>query len=86
MSEDNDFIDKVFDFVKNPFRFYLIFIILIVLFPPMNTNLGNSPGRFVGWDFIYWLGYGSEINVTYLLLEIGIVTLVYFIYLQSRKK
>ena len=86
MIEDKDFVDKVFDFVKNPFKLYLIFIILIVLFPPMNTNFGRNPGRFDGWDFIYWLGNGYEINVIYLLLEVGIVTLVYFIYLQSKKK
>jgi hypothetical protein len=85
MSEDKDFIDKFFDFIKTPFKIYLTFIILIILFPPMNYKRGNR-NSFEGWDFIYWLGNGFEINVIYLLLEIGIATLVYFIYLQSKKK
>jgi hypothetical protein len=92
MNEDKDFIDKFFDFIKNPFRLYLTFIILIVLFPPMNHIIKNysNPSLnivyFDGWDFIYWLGNGFEINVIYLLLEIGIVTLIYFAYFLSKKK
>jgi len=85
MSKDKDFIDKFFDFIKTPFKIYLTFIILIILFPPMDYKVGNRIS-FDGWDFIYWLGNGNEININYLLLEIGIVTLVYFIYLQSKKK
>ena len=70
----------------SPFALYFISIILIVLFPPMNRNFGLNPGRFDGWDFIYYLGNGFEINVIYILLEIGIVTLVYFAYFLSNKK
>ena len=42
--------------------------------------------EFSGWWFITNLGGLSKINVIYFLGEIGIVTLVYFIYLQSKKK
>ena len=66
MSEDKDFIDKFFDFIKTPFKIYLTFIILIILFPPMNYKVGNRIS-FDGWDFIYWLGNGNEININYFL-------------------
>jgi hypothetical protein len=71
--------------MKNPFGIYLIFIILIILFPPMDWHQ-HSKIVFDGWSFIADLGGSIKINVIYFLGEIGIVTLVYFIYLQSRKK
>ena len=87
-----EFLDNLIEFIKTPFGIYLILIILIILFPPMNNVIQNltNPSKniisFYGWDFIYSLGGGLEINVVYVLMEIGIVTLVYFIYLQSKKK
>lgn len=94
MNDDSDFLDKVlyslgklFGFIKTPFGSYLTLIILIILFPPMDYySAYNSFIRFEGWDFINNLGGFIKINVTYFLGEIGIVTLVYFIYLQSKKK
>jgi uncharacterized membrane protein YdcZ (DUF606 family) len=71
--------------MKNPFGIYLIFIILIILFPPMDWHQ-SSKIVFDGWSFITGLGGSVKINVIYFLVEIGIVTLVYFIYLQSKKK
>ena len=68
------------------FGIYLIFLILIILFPPMDWHQYTRVG-FVGWSFITELGSDIKINVIYFLGEIGIVTLVYFVYyLQSRKK
>ena len=93
MSEDKNFLDKVFYFLsklfaftKTPFGIYLIFIILIILFPPMDYYDSPRFPEFSGWWFITNLGGLSKINVIYFLGEIGIVTLVYFIYLQSKKK
>lgn len=99
MREDKDFLDRlfyllgrIFASIKTPFGIYLTLIILIVLFPPINHVIKNfaTPSSniisFEGWDFIYYLGSGFEINVIYLLLEIGIITLVYFMYLFSKKK
>ena len=96
MNDDSDFLDKVlyslgklFGFIKTPFGSYLTLIILIILFPPMDYYSGYPYGsviRFEGWDFINNLGGNVKINATYFLGEIGIVTLVYFIYLQSKKK
>ena len=93
MSEDKDFLDrlfkilnKLFSFIKTPFGVYLIFIILIILFPPINWHLSSQRIDFLGWNFITALGGEDKINVVYFLGEVGIVTLVYFMYLQSKKK
>ena len=92
MSEDKDFLDRVFyflgklfAFIKTPFGLYLTSIILIILFPPMEWH---QPSKIVfdGWSFINELGGSVKINVVYFFGEIGIVTLVYFIYLHSKKK
>jgi hypothetical protein len=85
MSEDKVFIDKLFDFIKTPFGIYLTLIVLIILFPPMDWHQ-SSKIVFDGWSFITDLGGSVKINVIYFLGEIGVVTLVYFIYLQSKKK
>ena len=74
------------DHKKISFGIYVIFIILIILFPPIDTlNIYNKP-YFVGWSFITDLGGDWKINVVYFLGEIGIVSLVYFFYIQSIKK
>jgi hypothetical protein len=92
MSEDRDFLDRVFyflgklfAFIKTPFGIYLTLIVLIILFPPMDWHQ-SSIIVFDGWSFITELGVSTKINVIYFLGEIGIITLVYFIYLQSKKK
>ena len=93
MSEDKDFLDRlfyflgrIFSFIKTSFGVYLIFIILIILFPPIDWHLDPKEIQFLGWKFITKLGGDDKINVVYFLGEIGIVTLVYFMYLQSIKK
>ena len=89
MSEDKDFLDRLFyflgriaGFIKTPFGIYLTSIILIVMFPPKET-INNI---FIGWGFITDLGGNIRINMIYFLSEIGIVTLVFFAYLFSKKK
>ena len=89
MSEDKDFLDRLFyflgriaGFIKTPFGIYLTSIILIVMFPPIET-VNNT---FVGWGFITDLGGNIRINMIYFLSEIGIVTLVFFAYLFLKKK
>ena len=89
MSEDKDFLDRLFyflgriaGFIKTPFGIYLTSIILIVMFPPIET-INNI---FIGWGFITDLGGNIRINMIYFLSEIGIVTLVFFAYLFSKNK
>jgi hypothetical protein len=69
--------------ISKPFLIYLFFIILIVLFPPIENSHSNF---FFGWGFITDLGGSSRINMIYFLSEIGIVTLIYFAYFLSKKK
>ena len=73
---------------KIAFGIYLIFIILIILFPPIDDWDRGGPRHvdFIGWYFITLLGNSFKINVVYFLGEIGIVSLIYFFYLQSIKK
>jgi hypothetical protein len=89
MSEDKDFLDRLFyflgriaGFIKTPFGIYLTSIILIVMFPPIE----NTNNYFMGWTFITELGGVWRINMVYFLSEIGIVTLVFFAYFLSKKK
>ena len=70
---------------KISFVIYLIFIILIILFPPIDWHVSNRID-FVGWLFITNVDYSYKINVVYFLGEVGIVSLIYFFYLQSIKK
>ena len=74
---------KFVKFILKPFLIYLFFIILIVIFPPIENTYSNF---FKGWGFITDLGGSWRINMVYFLSEIGIVTLVYFAYFLSKKK
>ena len=66
---------------------YAIILILIFLFPPTETvNIINRISYFQGWDFIFNLGGTYKINIIYLLIEIGIATLIYIFFLYSQKK
>ena len=87
MSDNNkkEFPDNLIEFIKTPFGIYLILIFLIILFPPTDYHYSHKID-FNGWSFISDLGGNLKINIIYFLCEIGIGTLVYFIYLQSKKK
>ena len=74
------------DHKKISFGVYLGFVILIILFPPIDFHYSSGRIRFEGWYFITDLGGDWKINIVYFLAEIGIVSLVYFFYFQSIKK
>jgi hypothetical protein len=85
----------MFKYLKLPFVYYIIGIFLIILYPPYDSSVftleGKNIRRFQGWDFIWDLGYKGfsisyELNVTYLLLEIGILTLCLGAYIFGIKK
>ena len=79
------------------FKVFVVSIILIILYPPINqyrldyNNLGTriKTEYFDGWDFIWNLSssnYGGfEINITYLIVEIVIVGVIYIAYNTSKK-
>ncbi len=81
-------------FLRLPFFFYIIGIFLIILYPPYNltsTWMGKTTSIFQGWDFIWYLGDAGylksfELNIPYLLLEIGILTLCFGAYILGTKK
>ena len=83
INEDFYSFGKFIRSLLKPFPIYLFFIILIVMFPPIERRYSNF---FLGWSFITDLGGDHRINMIYFLSEIGIVTLVYFAYLFSKKK
>ena len=68
------------------FIVYVVVLILIVLFPPMNFEENKNYIRNIGWHFISYLGESTKINIPYLLVEIGIATLVYIFFLIFQKK
>lgn len=67
---------------------YSILLILIFLYPPVKTEkffYNNLVTDFQGWDFIFNLGNNYVIHVTYLLIEILIITLIYIFFIYSQK-
>ena len=71
---------------KIAFIIYVVVLILIFLFPPMNIEESKNYVRFIGWNFISYLGESTKINIPYLLVEMGMATLVYIFFLFSQKK
>jgi hypothetical protein len=79
------------------FKVFVVSIILIILYPPIDQykmNYNNFGTRiktesFDGWDFIWNLSnYGSggyQINITYFIIEIVIVGIIYIAYNASKK-
>jgi len=80
------------------FKVFVVSIILIILYPPMDywkrnfTNSGSIEKfkNFSGWDFIWNLSgdssSGFELNITYLIIEILVVCIIFFSYRASSKK
>jgi hypothetical protein len=67
---------------------YSILLILIFLYPPVKVErifYNNSIIDFQGWDFIFNLGNNYQIHITYLLIEILIITLIFIFFLYSQK-
>ena len=71
---------------KTAFIIYAVVLILIFLFPPMNIEESKNYVRFIGWNFISGLGGETKIDIPYLLVEIGMATLVYIFFIFSQKK
>lgn len=65
---------------------YSATLILMVLYPPVEQRISGYAGLFQGWYFISELGGVYQIKIAYLLIEIGIATLIYIFFLYSQKK
>jgi hypothetical protein len=77
MSNDNNNLNNK-ETIKDAF--------IIFLFPPMNIEESKNYVRFIGWNFISGLGGETKIDIPYLLVEVGMATLVYIFFLISQKK
>ena len=86
MNTDNNIPLKEQEIKTIAFIVYVIVLILIVLFPPMIFEENKNYVQNIGWHFISYLGNSTKINIPYLLVEIGITTLVYIFFLISQKK
>ena len=76
--------------LKDSRTYYVIALLVIVLYPPMNEFYPSGRNEFVGWYFIEMLdpsyhvaGRSWRINIPYIAIEFFIVSVIYFIY---RKK
>jgi hypothetical protein len=84
MSNDNNNLNNK-ETIKDAFIIYVVVLILIFLFPPMNIEESKNYVRFIGWNFISGLGGETKIDIPYLLVEVGMATLVYIFFLISQK-
>tara|TARA_Y100000768_G_C23761050_1_gene578599 strand:- start:350 stop:595 length:246 start_codon:yes stop_codon:yes gene_type:complete len=68
--------------IHDPRKLYLISLVLIILFPPIN-RVPSTRAFFEGWNFITKLGGIYHINITYISIEFAIVTVAFLLF---RKK
>jgi hypothetical protein len=85
MNNDNNNLNNK-QTIKDAFIIYVVVLILIFIFPPMNIEESKNYVRFIGWNFISGLGGETKIDIPYLLVEIGMATLVYIFFIFSQKK
>ena len=69
--------------LKDPRTYYVIALLGIIFFPPINETYAMTYSDFLGWYFISLLGGDYKINIPYIAIELFIVSVIYFIY---RKK
>ena len=85
----DDIFDEIFRFIKKiprePKKIYAAALILIILFPPVNFVASGAVKRFEGWNFITSLGDRYHINITYLLIEFILATILFFLFRNKDK-
>ena len=57
----------------------------IVLFPPMDRVYEGVVQEFKGWNFITGLESRYQINLTYLLIELFLATILFFLFRNKIK-
>jgi hypothetical protein len=60
-------------------------MLLTIIYVPLLESFG-SYWEFVGWGFIWELASDQKIYLEYLLIQILVISLIYFAYLFSQKK
>jgi hypothetical protein len=79
--EPEEFVKLVKKIISDPKKLYAISLVLIILFPPINFVTRIS--QFKGWFFITKLGGFYHINIQYLIIEVALVKVLYYLF---RKK
>ncbi len=69
--------------LKDLRTYYVIALIVIFLYPPIEEVYSRGTNEFLGWHFIDSVGGYVHINIPYITVELFIVSVIYFIY---RKK
>ena len=83
--EPEEFGKLVKKIISDPKKLYSIGLILIVLFPPINRQMVYSDGNsFRGWGFITDLGGRYHINITYLIIEFVLITVLYYLFRKKK--
>ena len=78
--EPEEFGKLIGNIFKDPRKLYLISLILIVIFPPIDRVPSATRSFFEGWNFISKLGGIYHINLTYIGIEFAIVTVAFFLF------
>ena len=85
----DDIFDDILGFIKKmlsePKKIYALALILIVLFPPMDRVYEGVVQEFKGWNFITGLESRYQINLTYLLIELFLATILFFLFRNKIK-
>ena len=89
----DDIFDDIFGLIKKfakkilsePKKVYALALVLIVLFPPMDRVYQGVVQEFMGWNFITGLESRYQINVTYLLIELFLATILFFLFRNNTK-
>ena len=89
----DDIFDDIFGLIKKfakkilsePKKVYALALVLIVLFPPMDRVYQGVVQEFMGWNFITGLESRYQINVTYLLIELFLATILFFLFRKNTK-
>jgi hypothetical protein len=67
-----------------PINLYIFALLLTIIFVPV-VDLDKTD-EFLGWNPIWNMEFDSKIYIEYLIIEIGVISLIFFGYLFNKKK
>ena len=66
-----------------PINLYIYALILTIIFVPVVDV--DSKDEFLGWQPIWSMEFYTKIYIEYLVIEIGVISLIFFGYLFNNK-
>ena len=72
-------------FMYDPRIYYVLALILILIYPPMNYHENLKFIYFDGWYPITDLGYDLSLNLTYLGIEFIFISIVFWLFYKKKK-